>query len=469
MVDGTPLGERPGASRDRPARRHVRSGPLRAPAARRRRAARARRLPKCASFPRAIRRIAARRRVRPRDRLAMLRARASPNFPGSSSTRARSRARGKSYTVLTLEELRARRRRAAARCCSSAPTRSSDLPTWHRWREIFDARARRRRRAPGRRARRRAAGAARAAMWKRARTRRSAKPCVARRPAPSIGRPMTPQPISATAIRARSRAAAAGASAVAVCSRAAVLAYIDRIGSTRLAHPGCDLTSCSKTAVTALEDIKARDITVLDVRKLTSLYDTLIIASAESNRQVKALAHHVRDKLKEAGAADHRRRRRGSRRMGARRRRRHRRARHAARGARLLQPRRAVDRRRSAARARRVRGLTSPGRAPSAMKLRIVALGHRMPAWVDRGRTPTTRSACRATSRSTLVELKPEPRDRGKHGRRSCSRPKPRALAAACAGATIVALDERGSAVDDARARRAARAMARRGAATSRS
>jgi len=56
------------------------------------------------------------------------------------------------------------------------------------------------------------------------------------------------------------------------------------------------------TAVTALEDIKARDITVLDVRKLTSLYDTMIIASADSNRQVKALAQHVRDKLKEAGA-----------------------------------------------------------------------------------------------------------------------------------------------------------------------
>jgi len=58
----------------------------------------------------------------------------------------------------------------------------------------------------------------------------------------------------------------------------------------------------SRIAVTALEDIKARDITVFDVRKLTSLYDTLIIATAESNRQVKALAHHVRDKLKAAGA-----------------------------------------------------------------------------------------------------------------------------------------------------------------------
>ena len=33
-----------------------------------------------------------------------------------------------------------------------------------------------------------------------------------------------------------------------------------------------------------------------------SLYDTLIIATAESNRQVKALASHVRDKLEAAGA-----------------------------------------------------------------------------------------------------------------------------------------------------------------------
>lgn len=58
-----------------------------------------------------------------------------------------------------------------------------------------------------------------------------------------------------------------------------------------------------KTAVAALEDIKARDITVLDVRKLTSLYDTLIIATAESSRQVKALSEHVREALKAAGAA----------------------------------------------------------------------------------------------------------------------------------------------------------------------
>ena len=62
------------------------------------------------------------------------------------------------------------------------------------------------------------------------------------------------------------------------------------------------LNKLQQTAVTALEDIKARDIKVLDVRKLTSFYDSIIIASADSNRQAKALAHHVRDKLKDAGA-----------------------------------------------------------------------------------------------------------------------------------------------------------------------
>ena len=62
------------------------------------------------------------------------------------------------------------------------------------------------------------------------------------------------------------------------------------------------LNQVQKTAVTALEAIKARDITLLDVRKLTTLYDTLIVATAESSRQVKALAQHVREAMKAAGA-----------------------------------------------------------------------------------------------------------------------------------------------------------------------
>jgi ribosome-associated protein len=61
-------------------------------------------------------------------------------------------------------------------------------------------------------------------------------------------------------------------------------------------------TQLENIAVAALEDIKGKDIRVLDVRKLTSLYDTLVIASGDSSRQVKALADNVVEKLRAAGA-----------------------------------------------------------------------------------------------------------------------------------------------------------------------
>ena len=58
-----------------------------------------------------------------------------------------------------------------------------------------------------------------------------------------------------------------------------------------------------KLVIAALEDIKARDIQAIDVRKLTALFDWIIVASADSARQTKALARHVRDSLKEAGSS----------------------------------------------------------------------------------------------------------------------------------------------------------------------
>ena len=57
-----------------------------------------------------------------------------------------------------------------------------------------------------------------------------------------------------------------------------------------------------KTTVDALDDIKGRDIVVLDVRKLTSLFDRIVIASADSTRQAKAMSNNVQEKLKAAGA-----------------------------------------------------------------------------------------------------------------------------------------------------------------------
>ena len=56
-----------------------------------------------------------------------------------------------------------------------------------------------------------------------------------------------------------------------------------------------------KAAAAALEDIKGHDIVAFDVRKLTSLFDRMVIASGDSSRQVNALSRSVQDKLKAAG------------------------------------------------------------------------------------------------------------------------------------------------------------------------
>ena len=57
-----------------------------------------------------------------------------------------------------------------------------------------------------------------------------------------------------------------------------------------------------KLVIAALEDIKARDIVAIDVRKVTSMFDWIIVASADSSRQTKSLARHVRDKLRDSGS-----------------------------------------------------------------------------------------------------------------------------------------------------------------------
>ena len=63
-----------------------------------------------------------------------------------------------------------------------------------------------------------------------------------------------------------------------------------------------DIRKMEKAVVAALEDIKARDIVVLKVAHLSPLFERMIIASADSTRQVKALADNVLRKLKELGA-----------------------------------------------------------------------------------------------------------------------------------------------------------------------
>ena len=53
----------------------------------------------------------------------------------------------------------------------------------------------------------------------------------------------------------------------------------------------------------SLEDLKARDLRVLDVRSLTSVADYLIVASGTSDRHVRSMADKLIMAAREAGQA----------------------------------------------------------------------------------------------------------------------------------------------------------------------
>jgi ribosome-associated protein len=62
-----------------------------------------------------------------------------------------------------------------------------------------------------------------------------------------------------------------------------------------------DVQKLQRIVVDALEDVKAQDLAVFDTEQLSSLFERVIIASGTSNRQTKALAASVRDKVRDAG------------------------------------------------------------------------------------------------------------------------------------------------------------------------
>jgi ribosome-associated protein len=54
-------------------------------------------------------------------------------------------------------------------------------------------------------------------------------------------------------------------------------------------------------AVDALEDIKGRDIIIVNTTKVSQMFERIVLASGDSNRQVRSLARSVADKVREAG------------------------------------------------------------------------------------------------------------------------------------------------------------------------
>jgi nicotinate-nucleotide adenylyltransferase len=168
-------------------------------------------------------------------RLAMARLGVA-GYPGLAVDDRETRRSGPSYTVLTLEELRAESRERGIALMVGTDALAG-LPTWHRWREILDLAhivvvAR-----PGFES----ANAVTPALSAEWRQRLTADPAeLARRPAGAIlVQPITAHPISASAIRALIAQGREGAVAAAGLLPSAVLAYIE---SNQLYRSGPDAT-----------------------------------------------------------------------------------------------------------------------------------------------------------------------------------------------------------------------------------
>ena len=62
-----------------------------------------------------------------------------------------------------------------------------------------------------------------------------------------------------------------------------------------------DIRKLQRLVVDALEDVKAQDIKVFNTADLSDMFERVVVASGTSNRQTRALASSVVDKVKEAG------------------------------------------------------------------------------------------------------------------------------------------------------------------------
>ena len=62
-----------------------------------------------------------------------------------------------------------------------------------------------------------------------------------------------------------------------------------------------DIRKLQRVIVDALEDVKGQDIRVFNTTGLSDMFDRVVLASGISNRQTRALASSVAEKVKAAG------------------------------------------------------------------------------------------------------------------------------------------------------------------------
>jgi ribosome-associated protein len=63
-----------------------------------------------------------------------------------------------------------------------------------------------------------------------------------------------------------------------------------------------DIRTKQRTVVEALEDIKGKDIVVYNTARMPSMFERVVIATGDSNRQVRALADNVQERIKALGS-----------------------------------------------------------------------------------------------------------------------------------------------------------------------
>src|SRR5215831_9817718 len=83
-------------------------------------------------------------------------------------------------------------------------------------------------------------------------------------------------------------------------SKSADASSTPRRGEHRARRKRVELTAL-QAATVALEDLKALDVNVLDVRHLTTVTDTMVVACGRSDRHVRAIADAVIQRSKQQG------------------------------------------------------------------------------------------------------------------------------------------------------------------------
>lgn len=202
---------------------------------------------------------------------------------------------GISYTVLTLESLRGELGDTPS-CLLMGSDAFAGLPTWHRWTEFLELTNIAVLQRPG-------DGVTAAPEWARAHLVSEPGEFVASPQGKIIVCPVTPVDISSSRIR-RALADAADIEGLVpepvrhyICEQAL---YEHRPGDGA-AGAGVSMDELKQLAVNALDDAKAQDVQVLDVRGLTDITDYMVVATGGSDRHVRSIADKVVDAMRAHG------------------------------------------------------------------------------------------------------------------------------------------------------------------------